>query len=208
MVSRLIRLIALAVALLAPAGPIAAPTPPPDTAPAQGSLQGQLLIASPQIGDPRFSHTVILIVRHDRTGALGLIINRPFDERTIKSVLAAIGRADDTVEGKVQVFAGGPVEVGTGFILHSTDYRQADTMDIDGHIAMSSNPDILRDIGHHKGPQKFLFAIGYAGWGPGQLERELARNDWYTEPADPQLVFDDSREALWEHAMARRPRDL
>jgi len=207
MVSRFARLIAFWVALLAPAGPFAAPAPLPDDA-TPGSLQGQLLIAGPRMGDPRFAHTVVLIVRHDRTGALGLVINRPFEERSIKGLLAAVGRPDDTVEGKVRVYAGGPVEVGVGFILHSTEYHGSDTKPVDSHIAMSSDPDLLRDIGHHKGPAKYLFAIGYAGWAPGQLEGELARQDWFTEPADPRLVFDDDRASLWERAMARRPRDL
>jgi putative transcriptional regulator len=194
--------------LLAPAWLAAAPTGLPEGAPAEASLQGQLLIAAPTIGDPRFAHTVILMVRHDRSGALGLIINRPFEERTIASLLAAIGRQDDTVEGRLRVYAGGPVQLGAGFILHSADYHGADTMDIDGHIAMSSDPEILRDIGHHKGPEKFLFAIGYAGWAPGQLEQELARKDWFTAPADAKFVFDEDRELLWEHALARRTRDL
>ncbi len=198
----------LLAALLAPAWRAAAPTPLPEGAPAEASLQGQLLIAAPTIGDPRFTHTVILMVRHDRSGALGLIINRPFEERTIASLLAAIGRQDDTVEGKLRVYQGGPVELGAGFILHSAEYRGVDTMSIDGHIAMSSDPEILRDIGHHKGPEKFLFAIGYAGWGPGQLEHELARKDWFTAPADTKFVFDEDRELLWERALARRTRDL
>jgi putative transcriptional regulator len=208
MISRRLILLLLVWLLLAPAWLAAAPAPPPDGAPPEASLQGQLLIAAPTIGDPRFAHTVILMVRHDRSGALGLIINRPFEERTIASLLAAIGRQDDTVEGRLRVYAGGPVQLGAGFILHSADYHGADTMDIDGHIAMSSDPEILRDIGHHKGPEKFLFAIGYAGWAPGQLEQELARKDWFTAPADAKFVFDEDRELLWEHALARRTRDL
>src|SRR5271168_4910676 len=119
----------LPVALLAPAWLAAAPVPLPDGVPVEASLQGQLLIAAPTIGDPRFAHTVILMVRHDRSGALGLIINRPFEERSIASLLAAIGRQDDTVEGKLRVFAGGPVELGAGFVLHSADYRGTDTID-------------------------------------------------------------------------------
>lgn len=202
------RLILLVVALLAPALLVAAPAPLPDGAPDSASLQGQLLIASPQIADPRFFHAVILMVRHDHSGALGIMINRPFEERSLASLLAAIGKPDDTVEGKIQVFAGGPVEIGAGFILHSTDYHQSDTIDIDGHIAMSSNPEILRDLGHHKGPSKVLFAVGYTGWAPDQLERELARKDWFTAPADAKSVFDEDRGQLWERAVARRTRDL
>jgi len=206
---RLARLILLLPMLFAPIWLAAAPTQLPDGVPAaEPSLQGQLLIASSAIGDPRFAHTVILMVRHDRSGALGLVINRPFEERTIADLLAAIGRKDDTVEGRLRVYQGGPVEIGAGFFLHSADYHGTDTVDIDGHIAMSSDPAILNAIGHHKGPEKFLFALGYAGWGPGQLEAEFARKDWFTAPADPKFVFDEDRELLWERAMARRTRDL
>src|SRR5579862_8331106 len=178
----LARLLPIALGLLIPSLPIAASAPLPDGAPAAASLQGQLLIAAPQIGDPRFFHAVILIVRHDKSGALGIMINRPFEERTLAGLLAAIGKPDATVEGKIRVYAGGPVELGAGFFLHSTDYHQADTIAIDGRIAMSSAPDLLRDLGHHKGPAKVLFAIGYAGWAPDQLEGELARKDWFTAP--------------------------
>ena len=195
-------------ALLLPALLTAAPAPTPESGPAGPSLRGQLLIASPEIGDPRFQRSVILMVRHDANGALGIMINRPFDERTLASLLTAIGKPDDTVEGSIRIFAGGPVELGAGFILHSRDYRHADSIEIDGRLAMTSNPEVLRDIGHRKGPAKALFAIGYSGWGPGQLESELARRDWFTTPADTNLVFDDDRAQLWEHVMSRRTRDL
>jgi putative transcriptional regulator len=194
-------------ALLLPALPVAAPAPGPDHAPA-ASLRGQLLIAAPDMGDPRFRETVVLMVRHDESGAFGLVINRPFEERTIASLLTAIGRSDDTVVGSVKIFAGGPVEPGAGFVVHSGDYRRADTIAIDGKLAVTSDPEVLRDIGHGKGPAKALFAIGYAGWGPGQLEGEMARRDWFTTPADANLVFDDDRARVWDHAMARRTRDL
>src|SRR5271163_3867789 len=109
---RLARLILPLAVLLAPAWLAAAPTGLPEGAPAAASLQGQLLIAAPTIGDPRFAHSVILMVRHDGSGALGVIINRPFEQRTIASLLAAIGRKDDTVEGDLRVYEGGPVELG------------------------------------------------------------------------------------------------
>ena len=203
------RSILTAAALLVPVAlSWAAPAAPPERDDAPNSLRGQLLIASPAIGDPRFYHAVILMVRHDKGGAFGIMINRPVEERSLTSLLAAIGKPDDTVEGKVQVYAGGPVELGAGFIVHTADYHHADTIEIDGRLAVTSNPEILRDIGHHKGPAKSLFAIGYAGWGPGQLESEMARRDWFTAPADPKLVFDVARDQVWDHAMAARTRDL
>jgi putative transcriptional regulator len=92
--------------------------------------------------------------------------------------------------------------------VHSTDYRRAETLNVDGRVAMTSSREVLRDIADKKGPAKALIAFGYAGWAPGQLEGELARNVWYTAPEDPALVFDDDRDKVWEHATARRTQDL
>ena len=176
--------------------------------PAGESLTGQLLIASPDIGDPRFAHAVILMVKHDKEGAFGIIINRPFAEKSIASLLEGSGEDLSGLEGTLRVFAGGPVQPELGFVVHSTEYRREDTIEVDEHVAMTTSRQILRDIGHHRGPQKTLFALGYAGWGPGQLENELARHDWFTAPEEPKLIFDDDRASLWEDAMARRTREL
>jgi putative transcriptional regulator len=173
-----------------------------------GSLAGQLLIAAPTMGDPRFTHTVILMLRHDSDGAFGIVINRPIGERSISTLLQASGDSDPDVEGSVQVFAGGPVQPELGFVVHSAEYRRAETLDVDGRIAMTASREVLRDIGHNRGPQNSLFALGYSGWGPGQLEGEMARHDWFTTPEDPKLIFDNDRDKLWEDAMARRTREL
>ena len=188
----------LAAMLLAPAADV------PDIA----SLTGQLLIASPNIGDPRFANTVILMVKHDKEGALGIVINRPVGEKSIASLLEAPGEDVSDIEGTLRVFAGGPVQPELGFVVHSAEYRRDDTIDVDGRVAMTASRQILRDIGHHRGPEKTLFALGYAGWGPGQLEAELARHDWFTAPEEPKLIFDDDRANLWDDAMARRTREL
>jgi putative transcriptional regulator len=177
---------------------------PPEIA----SLAGQLLIASPNIGDPRFAHTVILMVKHDNEGALGIVINRPVGEKSIASLLEAPGEDVSGIEGSLRIFAGGPVQPELGFVVHSAEYRRDDTIDVDGRVAMTANREILRDIGRHRGPEKTLFALGYAGWGPGQLENEMARRDWFTAPEEPKLIFDDDRTNLWEDAMARRTREL
>jgi len=172
------------------------------------SLAGQLLIAAPTIGDPRFNHTVILVLRHDKDGAFGVVINRPIGERSISTLLEASGDSDPDAEGSVQVFAGGPVQPELGFVVHDAEYRRAETLDVDGRIAMTASREVLRDIGHSHGPKDSLFALGYSGWGPGQLEGEMARHDWFTTPGDPKLIFDDDRHNLWEDAMARRTREL
>jgi putative transcriptional regulator len=178
------------------------------TARAQDALVGQLLIASPQITQAVFTHTVILIVQHTDQGALGIVINQPFEQKTIASLLADIGKKDDSVQGSIDVFAGGPMEPGVGFIVHSIDYHRAETQPIDSHIALTASTEVLRDMGHGKGPKKSLVAFGYAGWGPGQLEVELARHDWITIPEDPDLLFDDDRKKVWDDAMARRGQPL
>jgi len=183
-------------------GPVAAD--PPETV----SLTGQLLIAAPTIGDPRFAHTVILMVRHDRQGAFGIVINRPVGEGSIASLLEGDGEDVSGISGSVKIFAGGPVQQELGFVVHSAEYHLDETLDVDGRVAMTANRQVLRDIGRNLGPVKSLFALGYAGWGPGQLEGELARHDWFTTPAEPRLIFDDDRGNLWEDAMARRTRDL
>jgi putative transcriptional regulator len=175
---------------------------------ATASLTGQLLIASPEIGDPRFAHSVILMIKHDKDGALGITINRPVGEKSIASLLDAPGEDVSDIEGTLRVFAGGPVQPELGFVVHSAEYRRDETLEVDEHLAMTASRQVLRDIGHHRGPEKSLFALGYAGWGPGQLESELARHDWFTAPEEPKLIFDEDRANLWEDAMARRTRDL
>ena len=184
----------LAIAAL----PKTAPEPDLDAAP------GQFLVATAEIGDPRFYHAVILMVRHDNSGAFGIIINHPLGERPLASVLAAIGEDASGVAGSVRLFAGGPVQPGIGCIVHSLDYHRDETIAIDGHVAVTISPEVLRDIGHDRGPRQRLVAFGYAGWGAGQLEGELAQGAWFTEPEDPKLVFDEDPAKVWDAAMARR----
>jgi len=171
----------------------------------RASLAGQFLIATPAMRDTRFDRAVILMLRHDQSGAFGIVINRPLGQRPMADLL---GAGDTAASGNVQVFSGGPVQPNMGFVVHSTDYRRAETLDVDGRIAMTPSREVLRDIADNKGPAKALIAFGYAGWAPGQLESELARNVWYTAPEDPALVFDDDRDKVWEHAAAHRTQDL
>jgi putative transcriptional regulator len=176
--------------------------------PRHESLAGQLLIAAPTMTDPRFYQAVILMVRHDRDGALGIIVNRPVQERSLASLLAAVGGGDGAAEGQVLIFAGGPVQPEIGFVLHSPDYHRLETLNIDDHIAMTSSREILRDIAKKQGPRQSLVAFGYAGWGAGQLENELERRAWFTAPDDAALVFEKDRNKVWDEAMKRRTQDL
>jgi putative transcriptional regulator len=189
-----------AVALPAAALHAALSTEPPDVSQAP-SLAGRLLIASPQMRDP-FDHAVILLAQHGRDGALGVVINHPIDSRPIATVLQALGADAGGVKDSVRLFLGGPVSPNMAFVVHSADYRRNDTVDIDGRVALSDAPDVLRDIGLGKGPSKSLVALGYAGWAPSQLEDEIGRGAWVTVPEDPSLVFDDDRAKVWTDAMA------
>jgi putative transcriptional regulator len=175
-----------------------------EATPQAASLVGRLLVASPDIGDPRFRRTVILMVRQDADGAVGIVINRPIEELPIARLMTALGQDSTGITGQVRIFAGGPVQPQSGFIVHSQDYHQPGTIDIDGRVAMTANPQVIRDIGHNEGPKKSLIAFGYAGWGRGQLERELASGGWFTIPVDPHLVFDVDREKVWQDAIAHR----
>ena len=181
-------------------------------APATASLTGQLLVASPTMGDPRFARTVILMVRHDKDGAFGIVVNRLVGERPLATLLETLGEKDTAATGQVtsqvRIFAGGPVQPDIGFVVHSTDYQGPTTVDVNARVAMTSSREILRDIGNDKGPQKSLIAFGYAGWAPGQLEGELARRDWVVAPGESKLIFDEDRDKVWDVAFAQRTLDL
>src|SRR6516165_8558488 len=163
LLARLFACLGLVAALsLLPATFLRAALPTPAQSPPPTSLAGQLLIAAPAMSDPRFDRAVILMVRHSQTGALGIAINQP------------LGEKDSGASGTVRIFMRGPVQPEIGFVIHSSEYRASGTLDLDGHVAMTSSREILRDIAHGGGPSKRLIAFGYAGWGPGQLEGEMA----------------------------------
>ena len=182
-----------------------------DAPPVVDPPAGQLLIASAEMQDPRFQRTVILLLKHDSSGAFGIVINRPFGKRPLAAFLSESDSKDSqkgTVEGSIPVFLGGPVQPQLGFVIHSGEYRRPETLVVVDELAMTANREVLHDIGRHQGPAKYLFALGYAGWGAGQLEDEIARHGWFTAPAAPDLVFDAERDEVWEKALARRAREL
>jgi putative transcriptional regulator len=205
---KFLRRVLLAIALAWPATLLYAQTPMPSTEADATSLAGQLLVASPEMGDDRFAETVILVVRHGKDGAFGIVINRPVEDHPIAELLKSMGQSDDGVEGSLPIFAGGPVQEEVGFVLHSAEYHREGTIAVTDRVSLTSNAAVLRDIGHHHGPNKVLIAFGYAGWSPGQLERELAQHAWATTAADPALVFDADRSQVWDLAWARRSINL
>ena len=167
----------------------------------EGYLGGHMLIAMPTLLDPRFQRTVIYVCAHSAEGAMGIIVNRIFGSITFRELLAQLGiPSPETTER--QVHFGGPVEAGRGFVLHTTDRLQDDSLKVDDSVALTGTLDILRSIVHGKGPRNALFALGYAGWDAGQLDSEIQENGWLTMPADHDLLFDPDLDDKWERALA------
>ncbi len=177
-------------------------------APARPLLAGQLLVAAPSMGDPRFERTVILVVQHDLTGALGIVINKPIGERSLASRFEALGQKGGDLAIKVRIFSGGPVRPEVGLVLHSADYHRPETVTVNDRLSLTSSIEILRDVANKKGPVKILVAFGYAGWGPNQLEREIEEDAWRIAEAEPTLVFDEDRDNVWNDAWEQRTQHL
>jgi putative transcriptional regulator len=167
------------------------------------SLAGQMLIAMPQMQDRRFERSVILLCAHNEDGAMGLVINKLIESLTLPELLIQLGIDGDGLRGKPHVHFGGPVESGRGFVLHSDDYSEEGTINVGGHLALTATLDILRAIGRGDGPRRSLLALGYAGWGPGQLEEEIQRNSWLSVSPDEALLFGEDAGGKWRQAMAK-----
>lgn len=165
-----------------------------------GSTAGQLLIAAPGMPDPRFAETVIYMVNHDARGAFGVVINRPIGAGPLREFLSGFGLPAPKDSGDVLLHYGGPVEPGRVFVLHSDDWKSENTINVQGAITATAHPDVLEAIADGQGPRHSLVILGYAGWGPQQLEQEMAREDWISAPADPALVFDEDAESKWQRA--------
>jgi putative transcriptional regulator len=165
-------------------------------------LDGQLLIAMPGMGDPRFDRAVIFLCAHSAEGAMGLIVNKPAADLRVKDLLAQLKIEVRTATGDARVHFGGPVEHGRGFVLHSAEYAaEGSTLRVSPAFAMTATVDILQDMARGEGPHQALLALGYSGWGPGQLEGELQANGWLTAAAEPGLVFDERDAGKWEAAL-------
>ncbi len=175
-------------------------------------LAGQMLVATPKMADPRFAKTVIFMVSHDASGALGLVVNRTLGTASLAELLKGLGMEAQGVTGDIRIHYGGPVDPRAGFILHTTTGQGADarppSIIVNGDITFTTQLSVLKDIAVGKGPEKSMVIFGYAGWGPRQLEGEINRDDWTTAPADPDLIFDETLESKWEKARARSGRAL
>ena len=170
---------------------------------ASGYMTGQLLIAMPNMADPRFARTVIYLCAHSDEGAMGLVINKPMPQITFVDLLEQLEiETEGTIEDQMVHF-GGPVESGRGFVLHSGEFQREGTMMVDDVVGLTATIDILRAIAAGEGPDKHLLALGYAGWGPGQLDGEIQANGWLHAPADDAILFDHDLSTKWERSIAK-----
>lgn len=166
---------------------------------------GKLLVADTSMKDPRFARSVIYLVRHDAEGAFGLIINKPLARLPLADMLRQLDVEGSETEAELDLYFGGPVQGELGFVLHSRDFAAAKaTMIVQDGYAVSDVRQVLRAISEQKGPEKALFAVGYAGWAPDQLDAELERGDWNVIDADDALVFDLPVSEKWPVAHDRR----
>ncbi|MBV7377378.1 YqgE/AlgH family protein [Maritimibacter dapengensis] len=165
---------------------------------------GKLLIAMPGMGDPRFEHSVVYLCAYSDEGAMGLIVNKRVPDITLNDLLEQLEIVAGSGSDGIAVHFGGPVEGGRGFVLHTQDYEgAAGTLTVTPSISMTATKDILEDIAKGTGPQQALTALGYAGWGPGQLEDELQQNAWLTVDADAAIIFDPDNDTKWSKALKK-----
>jgi putative transcriptional regulator len=203
-VNRFLLLLPVLVALFLPARLLDAAQPNSDANQGQPSLAGQLLIAAPDIPDARYRRTVVVVIQHGPNGGFGIVINRSTGEQPMVDLFAVLGQKNENATGSVPIFSGGPVQPENFYVLHSTEYRIAETGNLTGNVAMTATPKIFHDIADKVGPKKFLIAFGYVGWAPGQLEAQMSIKAWVPAPLDPTLVFDADRDRLWELAIEGR----
>jgi putative transcriptional regulator len=184
------------------------PGRPASPAPRLRSLAGDLLVASPEMRDPRFARTVIYMISHDAGGAQGFVVNRPLGEIPLARLLEQMRLDGSSASGTVRLHGGGPVESLRIFALHTGDYTSAHSAVVKDGVSVTSDPDILLAVAAGKGPRRLRLVLGYAGWAPGQLEAEMEAGGWIRATADESLLFDEDYDKKWEKAQARQKIDL
>ena len=164
------------------------------------NLTGHFLISMPSLEDDRFEKTVIYMCAHSKDGAMGIIINKKIDYDLYPDLLEQLGIDKPLEDKKLYIRYGGPVESGRGFVLHSDEVIQKETLTIDKGVALTSTSEFFEDLSKGNGPKNSILALGYAGWGPGQIERELASNSWMTLKTDSDFIFDEKVNNKWNDA--------
>jgi putative transcriptional regulator len=179
-------------------------TPTPAEGPASGEfLTGQLLIAMPAMADPRFAQSVIYLCAHTPEGAMGLVLNRPLKRPSFEDLLRQLDVAPLPPARRIRLCAGGPVDNARGFVLHTTDWTGEGSLRVDDELALTASLDVLKAIAEGGGPREGILALGYAGWGPGQLDAEMQQNAWLSVSADETIVFDGDHDTKWRRAFAK-----
>ncbi len=170
----------------------------------QIDLGGQFLIAMPAMADTRFERSVVYICTHSNNGAMGLIINKQLEDISFEEILRQVAsdiQSDDIVCPPQQVWFGGPVEQSRGLVLHSPEYKLPTSMKTGSKVRLTASTEILKDIAMSDGPKRSLLALGYAGWGAGQLESEIAQNSWLTCEASTEILFGLDASAKYVRAL-------
>jgi putative transcriptional regulator len=180
------------------------PTRKPADEPASGRfLTGQLLIAMPAMADPRFAQSVIYLCAHTPEGAMGLVLNRPLKRPTFEDLLRQLDVAPAPPARRIRLCSGGPVDDARGFVLHTADWTGEGSLRVDDGLALTASLDVLKAIAEGGGPREGILALGYAGWGAGQLDAEIQQNAWLSVSADETIVFDDDHDTKWRRAFAK-----
>ncbi len=166
------------------------------------SLTSKLLVASPTIGDPRFAATVVYMCSHSEEHGMGIVINKPMGALVLPDLLSQIGIESSILAPKNPVLRGGPVDQARGFVLHTNDYEVEDaTFPISPGVSLTATKEVLNALASDHPPERAVLALGYAAWGPGQLEGELMENAWLVADADPDIIFDLDLETKWARAL-------
>jgi putative transcriptional regulator len=168
----------------------------------EGSLTGQLLIAMPSMNTPHFSQAVIFVCTHTAEGAMGIVLNRPLARPSFDDLLEQLDVLPTPPARRIELFRGGPVDSARGLVLHTSDWTGEGSMLVDDHVALTSSMDVLKALADGGGPARGLLALGYAGWSPGQLDREMNEFAWLSAPSTVDLLFDQDHDTKWRRAMA------
>ena len=166
-------------------------------------LNGQLLVAMPQMDDKSFKQSVVMLCSHDDDSAMGVVINHPMEGLKLKGLAKQIGITTPRTLGETPVFVGGPVEPSRGMVLHTTEHMLPDSINVNDRIAMTSNVKIINEIVNGHGPNDFIITLGHAEWAAGQLEDEIKSNVWLTMPFEEDLIFDKKNDSVWATCYAR-----
>jgi putative transcriptional regulator len=166
-----------------------------------GFLTGQLLIAMPTMSDPRFARSVICLCAHNAEGAMGIVLSRPIVRPSFDELLQQLEIKPVPSLRQIPMCSGGPVDAGRGFMLHTTDWTGEGSLTVNGTLALTATLDVLRVVAAGEGPRKCMLALGYAGWGPGQLDQELQDNAWLSTESEEGLIFDSAYDTKWRRAM-------